>query len=77
MWLTLKVGGIIIMTMGYADLTLAQCNGLKEAVTANIVSRIHFIIRRSDWSAAEHLEWNNWTVICEPNNGMADYEEQH
>lgn len=77
MWLTLKVGSVVVMTLGYADMTLDQCHELKRVVTANIVAHIDRVIERSPNPNGERLMWNAWKATCEPINTMKDEESQH
>lgn len=59
MWLTFKAGGIVVLTMGFPGMTLDQCLEIKEIVIADTTSQVAV-------ADAAGLEWDEWSVTCEP-----------
>jgi hypothetical protein len=67
MWVTVYLSGAVVMSMGFADMTPAQCEDLRVVVEADIQAGV---VEKDGklWVEAENgdlLAWQEWEVVCE------------
>jgi hypothetical protein len=67
MWVTVYLSGAVAMSMGFSDMTPAQCEELRVVVEADIQAGV---VEKDGklWVEAENgdlLAWQEWEVVCE------------